>query len=84
MDERGVYEASLVSQNTDTLATPCVVTGYPVLRNRMDFKKGHAANKEDWNKLSMATKVSRSAECQDVLKFLTAWCGITPNSAFSF
>ena len=30
-----------------------------MLRNKIDFKKtGKAANKEDWNKFAMATKVS--------------------------
>lgn len=33
-------------------------SGYPVLRNKMEFKRpGKAANKEDWNKFIMATKV---------------------------
>lgn len=33
--------------------------GYPVLRNKLEFKKpGRAANKDDWNKFLMATKVS--------------------------
>ena len=32
--------------------------GYPVLRNKIDFKRhGRAANKEAWNKFVMATKV---------------------------
>lgn len=34
------------------------ITGYPVLRNKIEFKKTEkAANKEDWNKFTMATKV---------------------------
>ena len=33
-------------------------SGYTVLRNKMEFKRlGKAANKEDWNKFIMATKV---------------------------
>ena len=33
--------------------------GYPVLRNKIELKRpGKAANKEDWNKFIMATKVS--------------------------
>ena len=37
----------------------CVfIAGYPVLRNKMDFKNpGKVANKDDWNKFLMATKV---------------------------
>lgn len=35
-----------------------ICSGYPVLRNKMEFKRpGKAANKEDWNKFIMATKV---------------------------
>ena len=33
-------------------------SGYPVLRNKMEFKNpGKVANKDDWNKFLMATKV---------------------------
>lgn len=33
-------------------------TGYPVLRNKVEFSTaGRAANKEDWNKFLMAAKV---------------------------
>jgi Trk-type K+ transport system membrane component len=33
-------------------------TGYPVLNNKMEFKApGKVANKDDWNKYLMATKV---------------------------
>eukprot|EP00111_Clytia_hemisphaerica_P000435 TCONS_00001218-protein len=84
-DERNVYEASLTSPESDVVCLPCVVTGYPVLRNKMEFNKtGKAANKEDWNKFAMATKVSHSADCQDVLRFLSLWCGTSGNQAFSF
>ncbi len=61
------------------------ITGYPVLRNKLEFKHpGRAANKDDWNKFLMATKVSHSQECQDVLKFIGRWCGATPNPSYSF
>lgn len=33
-------------------------TGYPILRNKIDFKRpGKAANKDNWNKFLMAVKV---------------------------
>jgi len=84
-DERGTYEASLVATDTGIRSLPCVVTGYPVLRNKVEFKDANrAAVKEDWNKLLMATKVSHSPELQDVLKFIGTWCGATPNPSFSF
>ena len=58
MDERDTYEASLVAANTSIQSLPCVITGYPVLRNKLEFKRpGRAANKDDWNKFLMATKV---------------------------
>ena len=38
----------------------CVISGYPVLRNKVEFKNTNkVANKDDWNKFLMATKVSR-------------------------
>ena len=34
------------------------VSGYPVLRNKVEFKNtSKVANKDDWNKFLMATKV---------------------------
>ena len=63
----------------------CLLSGYPVLRNKLEFKRpGRAANKDDWNKFLMATKVSHSIQCQDVLKFVGQWCGATPNPSYSF
>ncbi|CAL8391867.1 unnamed protein product [Arctogadus glacialis] len=57
-DERDTYEASLLATSTGIRSLPCVITGYPVLRNKMDFKApGKASNKDDWNKFLMATKV---------------------------
>ncbi|KAL2082479.1 hypothetical protein ACEWY4_022297 [Coilia grayii] len=84
-DERDTYEASLLAANTGIRSLPCVITGYPVLRNKIEFKRpGMAANKDDWNKFLMATKTTHSPECQDVLKFLNHWCGGLPTAGFSF
>ncbi|TRY86956.1 hypothetical protein DNTS_000647 [Danionella cerebrum] len=84
-DERGTYEASLVAVSTGIRSLPCVITGYPVLRNKIEFKRaGMAANKDDWNKFLMATKTTHSPECQDVLKFITQWCGGLPSAGYSF
>lgn len=55
-DERGVYEASLVGPEGRSL--PCVVTGYPVLEKRIDFKNNLAANTDDWNSYLMTARVS--------------------------
>ena len=36
----------------------CDFSGYPVMKNKMEFKNpGKVANKDDWNKYLMATKV---------------------------
>ncbi|XP_057208125.1 intraflagellar transport protein 172 homolog isoform X2 [Triplophysa rosa] len=84
-DERLTYEASLVAAGTGIRSLPCVITGYPVLRNKIEFKTpGMAANKDDWNKFLMATKTTHSPECQDVLKFISQWCGGLPSAGFSF
>ncbi|KAF7647467.1 hypothetical protein LDENG_00172140 [Lucifuga dentata] len=84
-DERNSYEASLLAANTGIRSLPCIVTGYPVLRNKAEFASaGKAANKDDWNKFLMATKTSYSPECQDVLVFISQWCGGLPTSGFSF
>uniref|UniRef100_A0A8B9J8B1 Intraflagellar transport 172 n=1 Tax=Astyanax mexicanus TaxID=7994 RepID=A0A8B9J8B1_ASTMX len=84
-DERNTYEASLLAANTSIRSHPCIITGYPVLRNKIEFKRpGMAANKDDWNKFLMATKTSHSPECQDVLKFIEKWCGGLPSAGYSF
>ncbi|XP_070555163.1 intraflagellar transport protein 172 homolog [Ptychodera flava] len=85
VDERDTYVGSLTAINTGIKSLPCVISGYPVLRNKLEFKRpGKAANKDDWNKFLMATKMSHSSECQDVLKFIGQWCGATPNPSYSF
>lgn len=85
MDERGTFEGSLEATNSGIHSLPCLITGYPVLRNKVEFKQpGKAANKEDWNKFLMAIKTSHSPECQDVLRFISQWCGGLPNTSFSF
>ncbi|XP_072218456.1 intraflagellar transport protein 172 homolog [Leuresthes tenuis] len=85
LDERNTYEASLVAANTGLRSLPCILSGYPVLRNKIEFSTaGKAANKEDWNKFLMATKTTHSPECQDVLKFISQWCGGLPALGFSF
>lgn len=53
-----VYEASLVNAD-GSKSLPCLVTGYPVHKNKiLELKPNrYAANKDDWNKLLMITKV---------------------------
>ncbi len=49
----GCFHCAHFDVNTSNFA------GYPVLRNKMEFKKpGRAACKDDWNKVLMASKVA--------------------------
>jgi len=83
-DERGVYEAALQVPGSSTKCLPCVITGYPVLYNKIDFKTNLAANKEDWNKFLMISRMARTDELQDCLKFLGLWCNTNPNPNYTF
>ncbi|VDM16004.1 unnamed protein product [Hydatigera taeniaeformis] len=77
-DERGIYVACLSSPATGVSALPCVVTGYPVLRDGVSFssKSGkHSANLEDWKRISYAANVNRNSECIDTFEFIRKWCG---------
>ena len=58
-DERGCYEGSLVGPDS-VMYQPCVITGYPVLNKKIEFKNNLSANVEDWNKYLMITRVSSS------------------------
>ena len=57
LDERDTFVGSLNCPHNGIKSVPCVVTGYPVLRHKIEFKDGKCANKEDWNKFVMASKV---------------------------
>ncbi|KAI9201990.1 uncharacterized protein BJ171DRAFT_584638 [Polychytrium aggregatum] len=53
-----LYDASLVCYNCHTTHEPCVITGYPVLRNKVKCPTcNRHANKEDWNTFVMAERV---------------------------
>ena len=48
--------------------------GYPVLRNKLEFKRpGKAANKDDWNKFLMATKVRSNILSLSVENLISTW-----------
>eukprot|EP01137_Pigoraptor_chileana_P037243 Opistho-2@34026 len=67
----GMYEASLVCHNCKTRYEPCIVTGYPVLRSRVQCKScNRAANKDDWNKFVMSERVC-------------PWCNDTQSPSFA-
>ena len=46
----------------------------------LTLARGMMANKEDWNKLVMASKVVSDPSLQDVLGFISNWCGLGGNS----
>ena len=79
LDQRMTYEASLVAAGSGERSPACIVTGYPVLGNSIEFARGRMANKEDWNKLVMAAKMVSDPNIQDVLKFVSVWCGLGSN-----
>jgi intraflagellar transport protein 172 len=78
------YEASLKAPDGQ-VSPPCIVSGYPVLRNKIAFKKDNrVANKEDWNRLIMESKMSPSSEMSDLLAFISKWAGESTAPAYSF
>lgn len=81
-DERGVYVAALEAPGTGLCALPCIVSGYPVLRNALEFDQPNkVAIRECWNRFQHACKVARSAECSDVREFIQRWCGQPHNES---
>ncbi|XP_071273312.1 intraflagellar transport protein 172 homolog isoform X1 [Agelaius tricolor] len=83
-DERGSYEASLVAAGTGVASLPCLLTGYPVLGNKIELRPGREVKKDAWYKFVMAVKTSHSPAGQDVIEFLRRWCGGLPSTSFSF
>lgn len=72
VDDRGLYESSLVSDET-----PCIITGYPVLGQQpVTFQRTSlTANRDAWSKLVMAAKMSPQSNIPNVLSFIEQWCG---------
>ena len=59
-------------------------TGYPVLGGsggKIEFSRGMLANKEEWNKFIMTAKMVSDTEIQDVVKFISNWCGLQNGAA---
>ncbi|VDP85645.1 unnamed protein product [Echinostoma caproni] len=76
-DERGVYVAALKAPGTGLSALPCILSGYPVLRNALEFEQPNkVAIRECWNQFQHACKMTRSSECSDVKEFIQRWCGL--------
>lgn len=52
------YEPSLSCHSCKKASEPCIVTGYPVTRNKVKCTScSKPANKEDWNKYLMIERV---------------------------
>ncbi|KAJ4427860.1 hypothetical protein ANN_23861 [Periplaneta americana] len=88
LDERGLTPSALTSPGrSGPPATPCVVSGFPVLsqrgRNPIEFKRpGKQANRDDWNKLMMAAKMAPETHITDAISFIEEWCGGAPGFSF--
>ncbi|KAF8562402.1 Intraflagellar transport protein [Paragonimus westermani] len=76
-DERGVYQGTAETPNSTGLsALPCIITGYPVLRNGLEFDKSSGvANRDNWNRMQQVIKLARTDECADVMEFIRRWYG---------
>ncbi|KAG8254551.1 hypothetical protein J6590_091436 [Homalodisca vitripennis] len=88
VDGRGLYPSALIGPDSAaTPLSPCIVSGYPVFgvpSQTVAFKRpGCVANRDDWNKLTMAAKLApTNTDLQDVLGFISEWCGALPNFSF--
>ena len=71
---------------TGTESPACIVSGYPVLNNKIEFlNHGLVAIKEEWNKFIMVAKTVSDPEIQDMMKFFGAWGGMGQGApSFSF
>jgi hypothetical protein len=56
--------ANQVAARTGTVSQPCILTGYPVLGNKIEFARGMVANKEEWNKFVMTAKMVSDNDLQ--------------------
>ncbi|KAF5402479.1 Intraflagellar transport protein [Paragonimus heterotremus] len=76
-DERGVYQGAAETPGSTSLsALPCIITGYPVLRNGLEFDKSNGvANRDHWNRMQHVIKLARTDECADVMEFIRRWYG---------
>ncbi|XP_063277854.1 intraflagellar transport protein 172 homolog isoform X3 [Prinia subflava] len=81
-DERSTFEASLVAAGTGVRSLPCLLTGYPVLRNKLELRPGREVKREVWYKFMKAVKTSHSPAGHDVIEFLQRWCGGLPSFLF--
>jgi len=46
VDKRGVFEGNIGSSGR-----ACIITGYPILGQQVQFRRGRAANNTDWRAL---------------------------------
>ncbi|KAF4526837.1 hypothetical protein B566_EDAN015790 [Ephemera danica] len=77
MDQR-VDQVSFSFATFSCAAVPaCVLSGWPLL---VDLVKlgSRCAIKEEWNRVLLASRAHRDSKLEDVLRFLTSWCGSLP------
>ncbi|CDW59064.1 hypothetical protein TTRE_0000739401 [Trichuris trichiura] len=72
-DDRGVYEACLINAD-NSLSDACILTGYPVIGSRKAFPNAtFFANRKDWDKIVMSSKVARSSAMDDMVQYIENW-----------
>ena len=53
-----------MAAKTGTVSPMCILTGYPVLGNKIEFARGMVDNKEEWNKFVMTAKMVSDNDLQ--------------------
>ncbi|KAF4529792.1 hypothetical protein B566_EDAN018047 [Ephemera danica] len=82
LDQRGVYAASLRTDAACAAVPACVLSSWPVLGDLVRLGS-RCAIKEEWNRVLLASRAHRDSKLEDVLRFLTSWCGSLPEG-FAF
>jgi len=77
LDFRGVYAACLQANEAEASVEMCILSGWPVLDENVQLGN-HLAIKQEWNNLLLASRTHHGNALDDVLKFLTKWCGKLP------
>ena len=53
-----------MAAKTGTVSPMCILTGYPVLGNKIEFARGMVVNKEEWNKFVITAKMVSDNDLQ--------------------
>jgi len=82
MDKRGTFEGNLKG------GRPCIVTGYPILGQTVQFRRGRAANNTDWRALihqvSPLLEFQRASSGLQFLNFILGSSRTKPTNSRNF